>query len=685
MAEEVTKTYWAKFGLDASNFIGGITAAQKEFLAFTAAVTASVAVFTLAFNEYSRLVEKYGSMANELQDLSYATGISTEEIQKFHYAATLSGDNIGMVDAMLGKLTLSMGQFADKASPAAKAFDRLGVDPTGKSTAQVFVEIAEAMKDIPDAGTKASIAIDILGKSYRDSLPYMKEFLENQDKIKAAMTFSEADQANAARAREGWASFWYSVDVFFGKTLFGAPEATKEKIDSISQYWRNIGYDEDQIKKALVSNYGLDALQKLGYYGETGTPGSSRIDFTSPFAGLNDTSLALEKLNRDLVDYNAQMEAARQEGNQKAFEKAALGARETELAIKALMDTTRDQTLIYQQMIDIQLPRLKENLEKAKATGLKTEIEAAEIALKQGVNSANDLGIALGKAAISADNIKASITPAAGWSYKDIVGTAGSEMQTFMLDEMNHGATYADALNAWHMGAHSYAAFTGAYGEGTLGAAANAGITITRNPGRNEREAMAAAGSSTASTTTGSTEDSPLAAETKAQKTELDKQLKTVETHLVDVHKTYLEGYLKIEKLDREHWTFLTEEMKTSLGNLTDNYVKFVKYVADNPTIMNIGIVTWTKAGADWDPTHNAEFMQTVRMSAMISSVPEYKSVDLSKIEFAGSSSQKTKGDTNVQINQTFNGSTDPQAVKDATKDAASEALAEDAITRGWN
>jgi hypothetical protein len=684
MAEETVKTYWAKFGLDSTNFINGITSAQKEFLAFTAGVTASVAVFTLAFNEYSRLVEKYGQMANELQDLSYATGASTEEIQRFHYAAKLSGDDIGMVDAMLAKLTLSMGQFADKSSPAAKAFQQLKVDPTGKSTSQVFEEIAKAMDNIPDAGTRASIGIDILGKSYRDSLPYMKDYLQNQEKIKTAMTFSQADQENASRAREGWASFWYSVDVFTGKTLFGAPEANKEAIDSTIALWREqYHYSEEQIKKSLVSNYGLDALQKLGYYTEAAASKPSRIDFENQFKGLNSTNLELAQLNIKLGEYNDQMEAARQSGNQKDFEKAAIGYRSTQLSIDAANQSLRDQNIQYQEIIDIQLPRLKENLDKAKATGLKSDIEASDIALKQGVNTANDLGAALGKAAISADNIKSSITPAAGWSNKSVIGSAGSEMATFMLDEMNHGATYEVALAAYNAGTHSYSAFTGIYAEGTLGAAANGG-TSTRNPGKNEREAAAAAGK-TSSDVKGtsvpgtseqtadvkkeySTQASSLKDLTTTVKDEYKKQADIFTEHLNALMILRTKAYPLIEAIDLIHFATYEETAKVAYQQVLDWMALSVNFAGMNPVIQNIVMVS--SNGPDWTPPTFTPI-----------SAPKLTSADFTQVGAAVQAiasaglGKGTSKDVHITTNITQNINSSDKDVADKTKDATTEGV----------
>jgi|GEM_PF-7013340 len=615
MAEEVVKTYWAKFGLDATNFLNGITAAQKEFLTFTAGVAASVAVFTLAFNEYSRLVQKYGQMANDLQDLSYATGISTEEIQRFHYAAKLSGDDIGMVDAMLSKLTLSMGQFTDKTSPAAKAFQQLGVDPAGKSTSQVFEEIAAAMSDIPNAGTRASIGVDILGRSYRDSLPYMKDYVENSEKIKKAVTFSPEEQQAMADYKQGLDDLGNSWEVFWGKALFGKPEATKEKVDSILQYYQTLGYGEEEIKKALVSNYGLSALQKLGYYTESAESAkSSRIDFKDQFANLDETGVKLAQLNADLADYNDAMEAARQSGDQEAFEKAAAGARITQLAIdelgKAGKLTQTEISKIKNSLDDLtkySIPEQREEvkkLEKAyKEIGDKSS-QAAKDAKREWEHAQNTLnGYLIQQQEASEKLTKAGVsTSASGGStynelFKASINTGGVGPDT---------AGYSDLANMSEAELQEIA--KGGLGK-SKGFAEKAQAYLDR---------MGSTGSGTASTASKTTTTPGSTDQTKTVETEYDKQTTALATltdkttkeyqKQSDAFKKHMDGiqalrekqYPILEVLDLTHFATFEETARVGQQAVLNNMAKLVNFAGQNPIIQNSIIMS--AKGPDWTP-----------------------------------------------------------------------------------
>ena len=93
MTSDGMMQYFAKLGLDARDFLNGITSSQKGVLAFYRDVSVTMNMTVQLFDRASRAVQQYGQMANELRDLSYTTGISTDKLQKLQYAAILSGTN----------------------------------------------------------------------------------------------------------------------------------------------------------------------------------------------------------------------------------------------------------------------------------------------------------------------------------------------------------------------------------------------------------------------------------------------------------------------------------------------------------------------------------------------------------------------------------------------------------------
>jgi hypothetical protein len=138
-------SYFAKLGLDVSEFMGGLSKSSQGLLAFARDVTVTMNMTMQIFEKVIQSVQKFGQIANELRDLSYTTGVTTDQLQRMQYAAILSGTSFYTVTTSLQKLTLSMDEAKKAGSAAADAFARLSVDPTGKPVEQVFNETALAL------------------------------------------------------------------------------------------------------------------------------------------------------------------------------------------------------------------------------------------------------------------------------------------------------------------------------------------------------------------------------------------------------------------------------------------------------------------------------------------------------------------------------------------------------------
>jgi hypothetical protein len=155
-------------------------------------------------------------------------GIAVEEVQRFHYAAKLSGDSLGAVDSMLQKLTLSMGEARNATSTQAAAFAEMGIDPSGKSTSEVFLELATTLTTMGDKQKAASLATDILGKSYKDSLPYMQDYIKNQKEIAEQEVFTRAQEESLQRGKEAFDKIGASAEGFAGWLAIGVVEGLEE-------------------------------------------------------------------------------------------------------------------------------------------------------------------------------------------------------------------------------------------------------------------------------------------------------------------------------------------------------------------------------------------------------------------------------------------------------------------------
>jgi len=253
MVDNQVTTYMAKIGVDGSEFTNGIQNMASNFVSLFGSAGMVVGAAAAAGAAMYKIVEEQGKMAKGMQDMALLTGMSTDAIQRFHYAANLAGDSVGMVDSMLNKLTLSMGEANDATSAQAKAFKELGVDTEGKDIEEVFLGVATGLTQMQDKGRAASLAMDVLGKSYKDSLPFMKGYLEDLEKIKGLTTLTTEEMENLARANAGINDFWSRVSIMQSQAGAGI----------VGFFDFEKGFNTDAYKKRVADKAAKDALANI--------------------------------------------------------------------------------------------------------------------------------------------------------------------------------------------------------------------------------------------------------------------------------------------------------------------------------------------------------------------------------------------------------------------------------------
>lgn len=239
MADNQAMTYMAKIGVDGSEFTSGLSKMANDFTAFFGPTGMAVGAVAVTATAISSLVIEQGKVAQANLDMADTTGIAVEEIQRFHYAAKITGEELGTVDAMLNKLTLSLGEAQNATSAQALAFKELGIDPTGKSTEDVFVELATALTTMSDKQRMASISMDILGKSYKDSIPFMVDYLEKQEEIAAQDVFTKEQEEQLERGARAFEKLDYAGQVAAGNLAVALVEIG-ESIGKIPQNLGNV-------------------------------------------------------------------------------------------------------------------------------------------------------------------------------------------------------------------------------------------------------------------------------------------------------------------------------------------------------------------------------------------------------------------------------------------------------------
>jgi uncharacterized protein (UPF0335 family) len=176
-------------------------------------------VITIAAAAIYSAVTRYGSMAQQLKDLSYQTGLSTDRIQKMQYAAVLAGTDFGRVAVGLNALSLSMAEAQDPASAAYKAFLGLGVDPRGKTVDQVFELTARAMVGMRDESKRNESAMVLYGRSWKEILPYLETYITKSKKIKDHPILSKEDVQTLQDGKVALDKLTTSLDLYTAKLV----------------------------------------------------------------------------------------------------------------------------------------------------------------------------------------------------------------------------------------------------------------------------------------------------------------------------------------------------------------------------------------------------------------------------------------------------------------------------------
>ena len=127
----------------------------KGAMGAIAGVTA-VAVLADFAKDLSKTADRIGKVASKL-------GISTSALQKFQFSAEQSGVSTETLNMAFQRFTRRIADARDGTGTALKAFNQMGISLSGaggkaKSAEQLFMEVADVMKDIESETDKVSLA-----------------------------------------------------------------------------------------------------------------------------------------------------------------------------------------------------------------------------------------------------------------------------------------------------------------------------------------------------------------------------------------------------------------------------------------------------------------------------------------------------------------------------------------------
>lgn len=288
----------SKFGI---NLPSGITNSLQSLGGFSAgslaAVTAVGSLVTALVKveqKFMDLAKEQASAADELATLSVKTGISTQALQEYAYAAELMDVSVETITGAQTRLIRSMDSARDGAAQQTAAFEKLGIqyqntDGTLRNSETVFWDVIDALGRISNDTERDAAAMDLLGKSAQDLNPlikagsdqmraYAKEaenvgYILGEKDLKALTTLDDAQQrlqkSNEALEKQIAAQF--------------APSATKA-IEGLTKLTQVFGQ--------AVTDSGI--VQAFGFLLETVT------GIVAPMGSMEDAAYKLTRAMRPL-------------------------------------------------------------------------------------------------------------------------------------------------------------------------------------------------------------------------------------------------------------------------------------------------------------------------------------------------------------------------------------------------
>ena len=143
----------------------------------TAAGVAMLAPFALA-------AKKFASTGDEIAKMSRRTGVATETLSQWAFAAQLSGADAGVLEKALRGMARNMFDASRGTGEMMSALETLNVEYgtlSKLSPEQQFLALGDALKGVEDPSIKAGIAMKVFGRAGSQLIPL---FDEGSEKIK---------------------------------------------------------------------------------------------------------------------------------------------------------------------------------------------------------------------------------------------------------------------------------------------------------------------------------------------------------------------------------------------------------------------------------------------------------------------------------------------------------------------
>lgn len=216
---EPLRELFIKLGLDWNGSQFALAQLSVDGLEFAARKL--VDVFSAVGRAATESVTKTAAYGDHLDEAKVKTSTNTTALQEFTYAMSLSGVGAEQLETGLTFLSSKMAEALKGSEEAQAGFTKLGVklrDGNGnvRSTDDLFQEIGDKLKEMPDDFRRVALARELLGKSGAAFLPaFVAGLQEARDEAhdlgvvmdEEAIARSAEFQDNVDKLHAAWSSF----------------------------------------------------------------------------------------------------------------------------------------------------------------------------------------------------------------------------------------------------------------------------------------------------------------------------------------------------------------------------------------------------------------------------------------------------------------------------------------------
>ena len=265
-----------KFGI---NLPSGITESLNGLTGFNAVASVAMAglaalatAIVKAEGKLLDLTKAQAEAADELATLSAKTGIATDALQQYAYAADFVDVSVDTITAAQTKLIQAMDNARDGTEKNVEAFARLGIeyqnaDGTLRDSETVFWEAIDALGRMQSGADRDAAAMDLLGKSAQDLNPLieagsarMRELAEEAEAV--GYVLSEKDVAALTEMDDAQKRLQKSNEALQKQIAAQfAPHAT-EAFETLTKVTGNLG--DALVKSGVVDAFGYILESAVG-------------------------------------------------------------------------------------------------------------------------------------------------------------------------------------------------------------------------------------------------------------------------------------------------------------------------------------------------------------------------------------------------------------------------------------